>query len=109
MTVFDRLKRAMETAQAEQDLPDFLALDIAAILQRPKDYEGREGALNDLVEKVILYDTYGQTGYMGMGVNNVILERTLERLLRPENEQTAEVQPDMTMQEMIAVFRDGMK
>lgn len=81
MTVFDRLRTAMETAQAEQDLPDFLARDILAILQRQKDFAGREGELDDLVDKVTQYDIYGQTGYLGMGVNHVIIENALKRLL----------------------------
>ena len=38
MTVFDRLKAAMETAQAEQDLPDYLARELLMILQRQQDY-----------------------------------------------------------------------
>ena len=31
-------------------------------------------------EQVALYDTYGQTGYIGMGVSNDILEGTIRRL-----------------------------
>lgn len=81
MTVFDRLKAAMETAQAEQDLPDYLALYISTILQSQQDFAGREDELEKLVEKVTLYDTYGQTGYLGMGVNNTILQKTLEKFL----------------------------
>ena len=81
MTVFDRLKAAMETAQAEQDLPDYLARYILTILQRQQDFAGREDELEKLVEKVTLYDTYGQTGYLGMGVNNTILQKALEKFL----------------------------
>ncbi|NJC87618.1 MAG: hypothetical protein FIB02_03660 [Desulfuromonas sp.] len=81
MSVFDRLRAAMETAQAEQDLPDFLARDLLTILQRQQDFIGREDELDELVEKVTLYDTYGQTGYLGMGVNNAILQKTLEKFL----------------------------
>lgn len=81
MTVFDRLRTAMEAAQVEQDLPNYLAQAISAILQRQNDFVGREEELDDLVEKVTLYDTYGQTGYLGMGVNNIILQNTLDRLL----------------------------
>lgn len=81
MTVFDRLKAAMESAQAEQDLPDYLARYILTILQRQQDFAGREDELEKLVEKVILYDTYGQTGYLGMGVNNTILQKALEKFL----------------------------
>lgn len=85
MTVFDRLKAAMESAQAEQDLPDYLARYILTILQRQQDFAGREAELEKLVEKVTLYDTYGQTGYLGMGVNNTILQKALEKfLLRSE-------------------------
>lgn len=81
MTVFDRLKVAMETAQDEQDLPDYLARYILTILQRQQDFAGREDELEKLVEKVTLYDTYGQTGYLGMGVNNTILQKALEKFL----------------------------
>ncbi len=81
MTVFDRLRTAMETAQAEQELPDFLAQQIVRILSNQGDYCGREDEVGDLAEKVKLYDTYGQTGYLGMGVNNIILENALKRLL----------------------------
>ena len=35
-----------------------------------------------LTEQVGLYDTYGQTGYIGMGVSNDILEGTIRRLER---------------------------
>ena len=83
MTVFDRLKRALETARAEQELPDFLARDIAEILLRRQDFDGQDAELDDLVEKIAQYDTYGQTGYLGMGVNNAILQKTLEKLLKP--------------------------
>ena len=76
----------METAQAEQDLPDYLARYILTILQRQQDFAGREDELEKLVEKVTLYDTYGQTGYLGMGVNNTILQKALEKFLtREEN------------------------
>lgn len=86
MNVFDRLKAAMESAQAEQDLPDYLARYILTILQRQQDFAGREDELEKLVEKVTLYDTYGQTGYLGMGVNNTILQKALEKFLtREEN------------------------
>jgi hypothetical protein len=83
MTVFDRLRGAMEAAQADQDLPDYLAQDISAILGRQQEFARRTAELEDLVEKVTLYDTYGQTGYLGMGVNNVILQKALQKLLRP--------------------------
>jgi hypothetical protein len=81
MNVFERLGAAVETAQAEQDLPDYLARDILTILQRQEDFTGREDELEQLVEKVTLYDTYGQTGYLGMGVNNTILQKALEKFL----------------------------
>ena len=81
MTVFDRLKEALDAAQAEQDLPDYLAQQIRYLIENQENYSGRENELADLVEKITLYDTYGQTGYIGMGVNNVILGNALERLL----------------------------
>jgi hypothetical protein len=34
-----------------------------------------------LVDQVTNYDTYDRIGYLGMGVNKVILEETLKRLM----------------------------
>jgi len=83
MTVFENLKRAMETAQKDQDLPDFLAAEILSIIENRERFKDRIVEIEDLVEQVTLYDTYGQTGYLGMGVSNFILEKTLQRLLNP--------------------------
>lgn len=80
MTAFEKLQSVTETAQNEQDLPDFLAERIYRIIQNRERFHDRVVEINELAEKVSNYDTYGQTGYLGMGVNNVILEKTLNRL-----------------------------
>ena len=80
MTLFEKLQAAAETAQGEQGLPDFLAERIFRIIENHYRYHAREAEIVDLVDKVTNYDTYGQTGYLGMGVNNTILEKTLNRL-----------------------------
>ena len=80
MTVFERLHSVTETAQNEQDLPDFLAKRIFWIIENRDRFHARETEIDDLAEQVANYDTYGQTGYLGMGVNTVILEKTLSRL-----------------------------
>ena len=80
MTIFEKLLAATETAQEEQDLPDFLAKRIFRIIENHDRYHARNVEIEDLVDKVMNYDTYGQTGYLGMGVNNIILEKTLYRL-----------------------------
>ncbi len=82
MNVFERLKTAVETAQGEQDLPDFIAQDIQAILQRRADFAEREPELEELIEMLEIYDVYGQTGYLGMGVDSAILQGAIEKLLR---------------------------
>nr|WP_224984851.1 hypothetical protein [Geomonas agri] len=51
------------------------------MLRQPDEFQGGENELKDLVDKVTTYDTYGQTGYLGMGANNVILQKALDRLL----------------------------
>ena len=80
MTVFEKLQSVTETARNEQDLPDFLAKRIFRIIENRDRFHTRETDIDDLAEQVVNYDTYGQTGYLGMGVNNVILEKTLNRL-----------------------------
>lgn len=80
MELFTELRAVTEAAQREQDLPDPLAAKIFAILENPARFRGREKEIRELIGQVNDYDTYGQTGYMGMGVNNAILEGTLNRL-----------------------------
>jgi len=80
--VFDRLKRVLKEAQDNQDLPNYLAEEIERIISEPERFAGREDEISELADKIELYDTYGQTGYLGMGVNNAILERTLKRFLK---------------------------
>lgn len=83
MTIFERLISVTETARAEQELPDFLAREVAEILRRHEEFAGRGAELEELIDKIAAYDTYGQTGYLGMGVNHVILQQALNRLLGP--------------------------
>lgn len=81
MNPLERLQQVTLLAQQQQDLPDFIAqriTDLVAELQsRPLPGE----AIEELIEQVSLYDTYGQTGYLGMGVNHVILTRTIDRIV----------------------------
>jgi len=80
MTIFEKLQSVTETAQNEQDLPNYLAERIFRLIENQDRFNARNSEMEDLVDKVTNYDTYGQTGYLGMGVNSVILEKTLIRL-----------------------------
>lgn len=80
MDIFDELRRATARAQDENDLPDFLAERLLRIADQPERYRHLGAQVADLAAQVGLYDTYGQTGYMGMGVNNVVLEGAIRRL-----------------------------
>ena len=79
--IFTKLQEVMEAAQHEQELPDFLANQIQYILDHQEQFSSRKQEIEHLIEQVACYDTYGQTGYLGMGVNNVILGKTLQRLI----------------------------
>ena len=80
MTIFDKLQSVTETANNEQDLPNYLAERIYRLIENQDRLNARNSEMEDLVDKVTNYDTYGQTGYLGMGINSVILEKTLNRL-----------------------------
>jgi len=80
MDLIDRLRMATITAQQEDDLPDFLAARIFAIAETLPIHLNLQNEIDELIEQLALYDTYGQTGYIGMGVNNYILEGTISRL-----------------------------
>lgn len=79
--IFEKLKDAMVAAQEEQDLPDYLARQILFIIENQKKFSSREKEIEALIDQVVHYDTYGQTGYLGMGVSNVILEKSLHKLI----------------------------
>ena len=80
MDVMNSLLQAVKRAQAENDLPDFLAARIRRMAEQPDRYKALPAEIERLIDQLADYDTYGQTGYLGMGVNNVILEKTIERL-----------------------------
>ena len=80
MEHLDKLHAATVLAQQVDDLPDFLAQRIFAIVYRLQGREAILAEIEALTEQVGLYDTYGQTGYIGMGVSNDILEGTIRRL-----------------------------
>ena len=80
MDLVNRLRAATLTAQQEDDLPDFLAARILAIAEQLSVKILLQTQIEALIEQLSLYDTYGQTGYIGMGVNNSILEGTIRRI-----------------------------
>lgn len=80
MDLINRLYQATLTAQQEDDLPDFLAARIYAVAERLSESHNLHEEVLELIEQLSLYDTYGQTGYIGMGVNSLILEGTIQRI-----------------------------
>ena len=80
MNLFDRLRQATLLAGAENELPDFLAERLLAIADHPEHYRHAAVEIERLIEMLPLYDTYGQTGYIGMGVSNLILEGAIRRV-----------------------------
>jgi len=80
MDLYERLREATLQAQAERELPDFLADRLLAVAARPWCYPQADTEILALLDLLPDYDTYGQTGYIGMGVSNVILEGALRRL-----------------------------
>ncbi len=80
MDILNRLQMATIRAQQEDNLPDLLAARIFAIAETLQAHLILQGEIEELIEQLALYDTYAQTGYIGMGVNNYILEGTVSRL-----------------------------
>ncbi len=80
MDLINRLYLATLTAQQEDDLPDFLAKRIYAIAESLADGRTLNNEILELIEQLTLYDTYGQTGYLGMGVSSMVLEKTIARI-----------------------------
>lgn len=80
MDALDRLCAATLLAQRQDDLPDYLAKRIFDLIATVRLRGGLQDEINDLARQVALYDNYGQTGYIGMGVDSGILEASLRRL-----------------------------
>jgi hypothetical protein len=80
MNLFELLREATQQAQLERELPDFLAERLLAVAARPECYPQADAEVRALLEMLPDYDTYGQTGYIGMGVSNLIIEGALRRL-----------------------------
>lgn len=67
MELFDRLRHVALQAQLEDDLPDALAARIFRIADDPDRYGHLTEEIRELITQVSLYDTFGQTGYIGWG------------------------------------------
>ena len=80
MDIFELLRVETLRAGRENELPDFLAVRLLAIADYPQDYPDAREEILQLIDMLPLYDTYGQTGYIGMGVSNLILEGVLRRV-----------------------------
>jgi hypothetical protein len=80
MDLFGQLRRAVYQAQEENDLPALFARQILAIAAHPQRYRRCRNLLIRLLQQLPQYDTYGQTGYLGMGVNDADIRVTLRKI-----------------------------
>ncbi len=80
MDQIEELLRVTRVAREQQELPDFIAHRINELINRQELCSVPRVALAELIDQIAEYDTYGQTGYLGMGVNHVILGATLDRI-----------------------------
>lgn len=80
MDQLDRLRKVTLQAQLENDLPDVLAGRLFAIANRTDLDPALAEEIDALIVLVDEYDTFAQTGYMGMGVDHAVLANVLDRL-----------------------------
>jgi len=80
MDLFARLHSATVLAEQDNALPEFLAERLLAVASSPHCYPDTAEEIQKIINMLPEYDTYAQTGYMGMGANNAILEGALRRL-----------------------------
>ncbi|MFO7983366.1 MAG: hypothetical protein R6V08_07950 [Desulfuromonadales bacterium] len=80
MKVFEQLKQVVGKARHENELPDHLAEAILEIAEDPQKYSECSGLVKRLVERLPDYDTYAQTGYLGMGVNDADIGMLLKAI-----------------------------
>ena len=80
MDIHEKLRAVTVLAQDEESLPDFLAERIFTLTEMSRQYQVIIEEIAELTEMVSQYDTFGQTGYIGMGVDNLILEEKIKRI-----------------------------
>ena len=80
MDIHEKLRAVTVIAQDEESLPDFLAERIFTLIKMSRQYQVINVEIAELAEMVSQYDTFGQTGYIGMGVDSLILEEQIKRL-----------------------------
>jgi len=79
MEIAESLRMVTRNAQNGDDLPDYLAERLLAIADQLPAGQSAIPSIESLIDQVKQYDTYGQTGYLGMGVNHTILEKSIAR------------------------------
>ena len=82
MDLFAQLRKETILAGKENELPDFLAEQLFSIADNPQLYPDSYEEIQQVIDMLPLYDTYGQTGYIGMGVSHLILEAAIRRVER---------------------------
>lgn len=80
MELAKNLREITINAQKVDDLPDYLASRILAIADLLPQARYNPEEIMKLADQVAEYDTYAQTGYLGMGVNHLILESTIRQI-----------------------------
>ncbi len=80
MNIFAQLRKETILAERENELPNVLAEHLLSIADNPYLYPDAYEDILKIVDMLPLYDTYGQTGYIGMGVSNLILEAAIRRV-----------------------------
>jgi len=80
MDLFVRLREATLQAQQDCELPDAFAARLLAVAEQPHRYPQADAEIMQLLDMLPDYDTYGQTGYMGMGVSDGIIDGAIRRL-----------------------------
>lgn len=70
MELAENLRKAIKQAQNVDALPDYLAARLFALADLLPSVRHDPEEIKKLAEEVALYDTYAQTGYLGMGVNH---------------------------------------
>ena len=82
MEVFERLEHVLRRAEDEQELPDYLSEMAQKIIENSENYSDCLYKISELADLLEEYDTYAQTGYIGMGVDSNVMERALRELLK---------------------------
>ncbi len=75
------LKKALEQAVKEEDLPDYIAKKVNIVVENFKSYSEKRNLIEELTERLEYYDAFGNAGCFNISYSAEDIETVLKDIL----------------------------